>query len=405
MSSIIFVGFSIPLKDRELCISISRSPQVQTLNFSSSIVRALSRSFDSVLNISTFPVQDYPKVKKVFFKQRKVTGKIKTYIIPFINLPVLKHVTRFISTLFLVASRILSDRPVFLFVHGLHLPFILVGVLSRIFGVKLVVIITDLPSVMLADDGKCRRFLKSFEAFLIRKVITFADFTICLSATLVRELNIQKPTMLLPGVLNSEFIDNYKAVSINKEFGDKFVVVYAGGLLESYGVGVMIKAAKASLDKSVLFCFCGVGPLSGNLAKLAAEHSNIEFLGSLGSKDLASIYKRANVLMNCRPADSEIAKSSFPSKLIEYLGTGKPVLTTRIISIPPDLESLFYFIESLDVVTINGAIKDLKEFRQNDHDEIRQVNVVKLNYSEEAVAFKIQQFLNNREENDTYKNV
>lgn len=46
------------------------------------------------------------------------------------------------------------------------------------------------------------------------------------------------------------------------------------------------------------------------------------------------MYAQADVLVDPRPLDSEFASQSFPSKLLEYLASGIPVVSTSPPSIP-----------------------------------------------------------------------
>jgi len=45
----------------------------------------------------------------------------------------------------------------------------------------------------------------------------------------------------------------------------------------------------------------------------------------------------SHLLLHPRPVNSPVTLYSFPSKLIEYLASGTPVLSTRLKSIPIDL--------------------------------------------------------------------
>ena len=61
--------------------------------------------------------------------------------------------------------------------------------------------------------------------------------------------------------------------------------------------------------------------------------NRVHFLGQLSRKDVPAYLVGAKVLVLARPT-SIVADAGFPSKLTEYLSTGKPVLVTRVGDIP-----------------------------------------------------------------------
>jgi glycosyltransferase involved in cell wall biosynthesis len=51
------------------------------------------------------------------------------------------------------------------------------------------------------------------------------------------------------------------------------------------------------------------------------------------------------LLINPRPTTEEFTKYSFPSKNMEYMASGTPVLTTRLPGMPEDHKPYVYFID------------------------------------------------------------
>ena len=69
----------------------------------------------------------------------------------------------------------------------------------------------------------------------------------------------------------------------------------------------------------------------------------------------------ADVAINPRPTDNEYAQNSFPSKLIEYLATGVPTLTTSLVSIPEEINDCFYYAKGDDAKSLSLALLNLYE--------------------------------------------
>lgn len=53
----------------------------------------------------------------------------------------------------------------------------------------------------------------------------------------------------------------------------------------------------------------------------------------------------ADLLINPRPTHEEFTKYSFPSKNMEYMATGTPVLTTNLPGMPEEYKQYVYLME------------------------------------------------------------
>jgi len=140
----------------------------------------------------------------------------------------------------------------------------------------------------------------------------------------------------------------------------RFTVVYAGLLGFPQGLGTLLDAA--ALTPEVRFVLAGDGPERAKLEAQAAGSglSNVEFLGHLDLARLRDLYASADVLV-AMLRGSEAFKVAQPSKVWEYMATGRPVVfageceTTRIMTdadlglvVPPeDAEALARAIRRL----------------------------------------------------------
>jgi glycosyltransferase involved in cell wall biosynthesis len=65
----------------------------------------------------------------------------------------------------------------------------------------------------------------------------------------------------------------------------------------------------------------------------------------------------ATLLINPRPSHEDYTKYSFPSKNMEYMASGTPVLTTRLPGMPDDHKPYVYLIEREDATGIQEALQ------------------------------------------------
>ena len=67
--------------------------------------------------------------------------------------------------------------------------------------------------------------------------------------------------------------------------------------------------------------------------------------------------QEAALLVNPRPTHEEFVKYSFPSKTMEYMASGTPVLTTRLPGMPKEYYPYVDFIEEESAAGIAAALK------------------------------------------------
>lgn len=121
-------------------------------------------------------------------------------------------------------------------------------------------------------------------------------------------------------------------------------IVYTGGLSPHNGLENLIDGFMLTQDPAYRLKIYGKGVLEQGLKQRAAPDGRIEFPGYLSTQDITGVQQRAAVLANPRPSILEINRTTFPSKLMEYLASGRPVLTTRLPGIPPEYEPYLAFV-------------------------------------------------------------
>lgn len=112
--------------------------------------------------------------------------------------------------------------------------------------------------------------------------------------------------------------------------GHKHIVVYSGALYPFKGIDLLLKVAQKM--PQVLFAFAG-GPdeqIQAYRDKLRDQDiTNVNLLGYLPHKDLASLLQAADVLVYPHLA-GEAANITSPMKIFDYIAAGKPIVATTI---------------------------------------------------------------------------
>lgn len=347
-ASVLLLGFTVPSSIGWSLPHLDDRPAIQTFKFGWSLARAIKSGVGEVFLASSVPIQNYPQGKRILFKGGTfVEYGIEGLMLGFINVLVLKHITRLFSCLVRLPFEIRRRRIDWIVLHGVHTPFLLFGLLARVFGVRLLVMLTDLPGVVLPTDGIITRVLKRLDRTFIHWLVRRADGYMCLSPAMIESFNLSNPNICFPGILSAEF---QMAVLETERTGppkhvNGWTIVYAGGLTSAYGVDALIEAVESIDSPDVRLVLYGRGDQEQKIRDLANQDDRFSYGRYVGDDELVPALLAADVLVNPRPPGRLFAILSFPSKLIEYLATGRPVLSTRIASIPPALTPYFNFVE------------------------------------------------------------
>ncbi|WP_422739385.1 glycosyltransferase [Micromonospora sp. WMMD729] len=348
------LGFTVP--DELLAEIIARDTilPTQTHTFAWGLVRSLRAAGCPVHLLSAAPVSSWPGNRQIRFRAGRFRQDgVDGDLLPFVNLLGLKHLTRFVAA-WRVGSRVLRERETdVLLVHGVHSPFLWFGVLrARRRGVRVVPVLTDPPGVALPTDGRLVRLLRGLDVALVRAALARCSGVIALTAALADDFAPGRPRLVMEGICAVD--DLLPAGPTNTRD-----IVYAGGLSRAYGVDRLVEAFRALPGDDLRLCVYGRGELEGWLRDQAALDRRIRPPQLLPRGELLPRLSRARVLVNPRPVDQDFVRWSFPSKIIEYLATGVPVVSTRLPGIPPDYTPWLSYAEPDTAEGLRTAIEQV----------------------------------------------
>jgi glycosyltransferase involved in cell wall biosynthesis len=132
-----------------------------------------------------------------------------------------------------------------------------------------------------------------------------------------------------------------------REMGDRSdpaapVVLYTGTKGPWGGVDLLLDAWRHVRHPEARLWLCGQGKHE-RLREASALDSRITDYGVVSEDRLQDLTEQAAVLVNPRPPSYPGNRLNFPSKVLEYLGTGKPVVTTRTVSLAPEYDNVLLF--------------------------------------------------------------
>ena len=365
---------------------VDRYPQVAARKLELGILDGLVSNGARIRVVGSFPSSTFPKNHQLFFGCRRWWyGSVPCLRIPFINLPAVKHATRFVTSFFALLSEVLRyGRPDTVFVYSAHTPYLLAAFLARkICGVDYFVMVPDLPQHMnhgLKQPPLWRMF-KTIDTKIITKLVARANGV----ATITKYVLSDVPEWeALPSVV-IEGIAEVQSMPERVECAGKPYFLYSGSLNEAYGVGELVRAFAASKLDAELW-ICGSGPLSETIRSYSESDSRIKYLGFLSQDRLATVQRAAIGLLITRPSVDPYVRYSFPSKLLEYMGTGVPVLTTRLPGIPGEY---YEFLSIIEECSPRGIIDALGAHLSREADEHKQQGRKALKFVKEFKSPKV----------------
>lgn len=218
---------------------------------------------------------------------------------------------------------------------------------SKVKRIPCVGIVTDLPDMLSGS---------SFSKKLANFVIHHCSYYVLLTEAMNGYVNqAGKPYVILEG--QSDIAMQALSPSLKEKLSPR-VCLYAGGVRKKYGLQILAEGfLKADLPNAVLHIY-GQGDYVEELKALSEKDSRVQYGGMLLSSQVVEKERTATLLINPRPTNEEYVKYSFPSKTMEYMASGTPVLTTRLPGMPKEYYPHVYFIGE---ETSEGVAKALRK--------------------------------------------
>ena len=96
------------------------------------------------------------------------------------------------------------------------------------------------------------------------------------------------------------------------------------------------------------------------------------YYGTVLSSKIVEIQRNASLLVNPRPIEDEYTRYSFPSKNMEYMVSGTPVLTTDLPGMPQEYKDYVFIMEDY---SHEGIKNKLTEISNMDKKELNEVGI------------------------------
>lgn len=219
--------------------------------------------------------------------------------------------------------------------------------------IKLCLIVPDLPKYMNCNKYYKMLGLQKRDMTMINTLLLSFDSFVVLAEPMIEQLNIKgKPYTVLECIC----VNNNSVTDSLEKLPNK-TIMYAGGIQTRYGVFDLIEAFHQIKNMDYRFILCGPCFEKEKLNKYLTSDSRINYRGLMSTDEVRSLQKKVTVLVNPRHSTEDFTKYSFPSKTLEYMASGTPVLMSPLPSMPEEYKQHLYLFDDESVEGMKQMIE------------------------------------------------
>ena len=358
----VFVGLLYAPKDEERVLAQSRvGLQSAANNYQWGIIKGLhTLTGEKQTVINSVPMGSFPKHCGIWHEKQHVSETEDALILSggYLNLPVCKQMQRKSWVLKKIEEIAKEHREetVTVLVYSLYSPFLkaMEKCKLRFPNIQYILIVPDLPGKYgIVSGNALKRTLLMRMAEKNMRLSALADKYVVLTKEMVQPLcEGNKPYTVIEGI--------YYGAKEKPSFREKGhtppVILFTGSLEKSLGMDVLLKAFSLFPENTAQLWVAGSGSFTEEIKRAAQQNPAIRYLGFLPKSEIDSLQRQADVLVNPRSATEEYTKYSFPSKTMEYLATGTPVVMNRLPGVPAEYEPYIHFTKESTAKGLADAI-------------------------------------------------
>lgn len=296
------------------------------------------------ISFQAIPV--FPIGKPIYLKRNSEI--IESLCIDYIgcsNLPLFKQITSSNNLYKSLKSICKQNDDIVIITHCLYpQSFKAIKRLKKKFNNVIVVsLIPDLPEFSYPIWGKKHKFLFRLWTFFNKSKFTIKSIPnayICFVKTQMDFLD-NKPFIELNGIADVDFIDKVPSNGTPMDQMNKKILLYAGSINSDSGVKELIDGFIRFNNSNYELHLYGNGNYVENLKQNKFE--GVFYKGQVGYQEIINLEKNAFMLINPRPTKENYSRYSFPSKLLEYMCTKTPILTTSLLPLNDTFQDLMLF--------------------------------------------------------------
>ena len=347
-----------------------RKPSMSSIVFDRNVATGLAQQCETEV-FSMIVAPSFPSCSKLCVngKAEKI-DKLPVKYIPYINIPGLKYfIFEFKLFLKILKWNIENKTDEKVIVLSANHAFFNrpASFMKKKFGTKVYSIFTDLPELEMSYSNKTSNLKKKILSFYQRnnqKRNEELDGYVFLTEAMDKKINKKrKPSIIVEGVIGDDVVSEGKSAKKN-------AIMYAGTLNEKFGIKNLLDAFMKIKDDTLELWLYGYGDYDEKIREVAKIDNRIKFFGQRKREEILKAEQQARLLVNPRQNNDEYTNYSFPSKTMEYLASGTPVLTYKLDGIPKEYDNYIYYVDGNSVDDLRSMIEKLISKPQAELDKI-----------------------------------
>lgn len=328
------------------------------------LLNGLKRSgvqLDKIL--SAYPVPSFPATKRLYYPKSclQFDNELNINMIPFINVTPIKQLSMGMASYFEIVrwgnKAGPGDKVIFTFNISVPPGIFLLAAARRI-GARVVAMIYD---INVPGETVPRTLPYVIDFWQHKKTLRCYDGLVVITKEIAQDFAPGIPHICVEGGIGFDLIEQYRVLEkTTTRDSDHFVIVAAGGLKEVNGTPEILTAFHHLKGDRYRLHIAGTGPLEGLVKDAVQKDPRISFHGFLKFDDVLKLYAAADVLVNMRLTQRVNTRYFFPSKTMEYLASGVPVITTCPGAMADEFGDFAYLLREETAVALADMIKTVE---------------------------------------------
>lgn len=364
---ILYFGTVCNLNEYHRLLKSSKvKPSVASVVFETSLLQGF---FDNgvQMEIYSFPmIPAFPYSKRLFFggQREQLSCGYTCRWLRTVNVPVLKQLSRRLDARRIIKRWVKNNaEDGIIFTYSVP-PFLVADILkyANRFGIKAFTIVPDLLCDMYINENPNHILTKLKKRYIgcAQRLQDQYHGYVYLTKAMRQAVAPEKPYIVVEAIAD---ISGIQPPTL-EEKEKKCVIMYAGMLHKKYGIVNLLDAFDLLIDPNIELWLFGEGTAVAEIQQRIKKDSRIKYFGSL-QRDIVLKYERkATCLINPRSVDEMFTEYSFPSKMIEYMLSGTPVLTTKLKGIPSEYFEYVFTTDSNAPIDLKCAIESILQTPQ-----------------------------------------
>lgn len=350
------VGAMVPDEPRFHGPAFNRAAQM----FQDELVRGLHRAglpVNAVFSIE--PLPSFPRSPRLLGSWGRETAAsgLRIRLLPFVNLFALKPLTAGLSTFIALVAWAWRMRHRRRIMHVFNMtmpPGSAVWLAARLTGSRITVSVLDVwkPGSVVPDTWQWH-----LDFFLLRLLLPRLDGHMVVSPAVRDELIPGLTVCVIEGGIAPVRFRTVGLQAVRSPRTAPFRIVLSGSM-EIYNGVELVLDAMPLLPDDVELIVAGAGPLADRVK--ASVDPRVIFRGFLAFEEVLGLYESADLVLNMRITRTIDTRYFFPSKLMELLASGTPVLSTCTGQVESEYGGLLYLLRDETPEGLAAKILDIR---------------------------------------------